>query len=55
MVGGELAVARRTGSLEDPVLVNPSVNAIAPFAGERLHWVRPLYAGERLSVVVNLY
>lgn len=52
--GGELAVAGEDeGSA--PVLVTPAANAIATFAGERVHWVAPLLCGERLSVVVNLY
>jgi len=54
--GGDLAIARRGGpDLADPIVVQPSANAIATFAGDRVHWVRPLYAGERLSVVINFY
>jgi hypothetical protein len=54
--GGDLAIARRGGpDLADPIVVQPTANAIATFAGDRVHWVRPLYAGERLSVVVNFY
>jgi hypothetical protein len=37
------------------VLVRPSANTLVTFAGDRVHWVRPLFAGERLSVVINLY
>ena len=56
VAGGDLAVARRSGpDLSDPVVVRPTANAIATFAGDRVHWVQPLYAGERLSVVINFY
>ena len=56
VTGGDLAVARRGGpDLDDPIVVQPTANAIATFAGDRVHWVRPLYAGERLSVVINFY
>jgi hypothetical protein len=56
VTGGDLAVARRDGpDLTDPVVVQPTANSIATFAGNRVHWVRPLYAGERLSVVINFY
>jgi hypothetical protein len=52
--GGELAVGR-AGDLDDPVLMAPTANTMVSFPGECVHWVRPLYAGERLSVVVNFY
>jgi hypothetical protein len=52
--GGELAIGR-AGDLDDPVLVAPAANTMVSFAGECVHWVRPLYAGERLSVVINFY
>ena len=52
--GGELAVARGD-DLDDVVLVAPAANTIVSFAGACVHWVRPLQAGERLSVVVNFY
>lgn len=52
--GGELAVGR-AGDISDPVLVTPTPNTMVSFAGECVHWVRPLVAGERLSVVVNFY
>jgi len=56
VAGGDLAVARSPGpDLSDPVIVQPSANMIASFAGDRVHWVQPLYAGERLSVVINFY
>jgi len=56
IAGGDLAVARRRGpDLADPVHVQPTANTIVTFAGDRVHWVRPLYAGERLSVVINFY
>jgi hypothetical protein len=56
IAGGELSVARRSGpDLSDPVVLQPTANTIATFAGDRVHWVRPLYAGERLSVVINFY
>jgi hypothetical protein len=54
--GGELVVAaRRGGDLTDPVVVRPTPNMLVSFAGDRLHTVRPLFAGERLSVVINFY
>lgn len=56
IAGGDLAVARRRGpDLSDPVAVQPTANSLVTFAGDRVHWVRPLYAGERLSVVINFY
>jgi hypothetical protein len=56
IAGGDLAVATKGGSdLSDPAIVKPSANTIVTFAGDRVHWVEPLYAGERLSVVVNFY
>jgi hypothetical protein len=56
VAGGDLAVARRSRpDLSDPVVVQPTANTIATFAGDHVHWVRPLYAGERLSVVINFY
>jgi 2OG-Fe(II) oxygenase superfamily len=54
--GGDLAVAPHGG--EDLVgarLVRPAANTIVSFPGERVHAVQPLYAGERLSVVINFY
>ena len=54
--GGDLAVARPGDlDLSDPVVVRPAANTIVTFAGDRVHWVLPLYAGERLSVVINFY
>jgi hypothetical protein len=53
--GGDLAVAREEGELSDPLVVQPFPNCIVSFAGDRVHWVQPLYAGERLSVVINFY
>lgn len=56
IAGGALAVARHGSTdLRDPVVIHPTTNTIASFAGDRVHWVQPLYAGERLSVVVNFY
>lgn len=52
--GGELAVGH-ADDLDDPILVPPMANTMVSFPGECVHWVRPLYAGERLSVVVNFY
>ena len=52
--GGELAVGR-ADDLDDPVVVTPEANTMVSFAGACVHWVRPLYAGERLSVVINFY
>jgi hypothetical protein len=53
--GGALAVATADGDLSDPLTVHPTPNTIISFAGDRVHWVEPLYAGERLSVVINFY
>jgi hypothetical protein len=54
--GGDFAVARQGDpDLADPILVRPSANSIVTIAGDRVHWVRPLFAGERLSVVINFY
>jgi 2OG-Fe(II) oxygenase superfamily len=57
VVGGDLVVARSGGAaFEDaPIVVAPKANTLATFPGDRVHAVRPLRAGERLSVVVNLY
>ncbi len=56
IAGGDLAVVRGPGQdLDNPVLVHPAANTIATIAGDRVHWVQPLYAGERLSVVINFY
>ena len=56
IAGGDLAVAKRPGpDLTEPVIVHPTTNTIVSFAGGRVHWVQPLYAGERLSVVINFY
>jgi hypothetical protein len=53
--GGGLAVARSDADLDDPVVINPTANTMVSFAGDRVHWVQPLYAGERLSVVIDFY
>jgi 2OG-Fe(II) oxygenase superfamily len=54
--GGDIAVARGHGpDLSDPLAVHPTANTIVSFAGDRVHWVEPLFAGERLSVVINFY
>ena len=54
--GGDFAVARKGDlDLADPILVRPTANSIVTIAGERVHWVRPLFAGERLSLVINFY
>ena len=56
LVGGELAVARSGGpDLSDPVVIPPAVNTIATLPGDRVHWVQPLRAGERVSVVINVF
>jgi hypothetical protein len=52
--GGELALAGASDAAE-PLVVAPTPNTIVTFRGDRAHWVRPLYAGERLSVVINFY
>ena len=53
--GGALAVATADDDLSDPLTIHPTPNTIVSFAGDRVHWVEPLYAGERLSVVINFY
>ena len=50
-----LAMATGETDLAHPLVVRPAPNTIASFAGDRVHWVQPLYAGERLSVVINFY
>jgi hypothetical protein len=56
VVGGGLAVTPEgRPDAPDPLVISPAVNAVASFSGERVHWVQPLYAGERLSIVVNFY
>jgi hypothetical protein len=55
VVGGDLAVTPRGQPDAEPLTIPPAVNAIASFDGDRVHWVQPLYAGERLSIVVNFY
>jgi hypothetical protein len=56
IVGGDLAVTPKDRpDSTDPILVPPTVNTIASFSGERVHWVQPLYSGERLSIVINFY
>ena len=53
--GGDLAVADREANLADPLVIQPSPNTVISFAGKRIHWVQPLYGGERVSVVINFY
>jgi len=52
--GGELAIGR-PDELAGQILVPPTPNTMVSFPGECTHWVRPLYAGERVSVVINFY
>ena len=53
--GGDLALAAADGDLSDPRFVRPAPNMMVSVPGDRVHWVEPLYAGERVSVVVNFY
>jgi hypothetical protein len=53
--GGDLAVVKSEADLSDPILIQPTANMMVTFAGDRVHWVQPLYAGERLSVVIDFY
>lgn len=54
--GGHLAVARHGDpDLIDPIQVQPTANSIVTIPGDRVHWVKPLFGGERLSVVINFY
>ena len=56
VTGGKLAIATPgRDDLSNPTLVAPSVNTIVTMPGDRVHWVEPLYAGERLSVVINVF
>jgi hypothetical protein len=56
VVGGALAVTPQgQPDSTTPFIIDPVVNTVATFAGERVHWVAPLHAGERLSIVVNFY
>lgn len=54
--GGALAVAAKPGGdLSDAVEFTPTANTLVTFPGDRVHAVRPLLAGERISVVINFY
>jgi 2OG-Fe(II) oxygenase superfamily len=53
--GGGLAIAKAESDLEEPIVVQPSANTMVTFAGDRVHWVQPLFAGERISVVIDFY
>jgi hypothetical protein len=53
--GGDLLVAKDGSDFSDPIVVQPTTNTLVSFAGDRVHCIRPLFAGERLSVVVNFY
>jgi hypothetical protein len=53
--GGDLLVARTGEDFSDPIVVQPATNTLVSFAGDRVHCIRPLYAGERVSVVLNFY
>lgn len=53
--GGDLLVAKSGSDFSDPIVVQPTTNTLVTFAGDRVHCIRPLYAGERLSVVLNFY
>ena len=53
--GGGLAVARSELDLNNPIVIHPTANTMVTFAGDRVHWVQPLYAGERLSLVIDFY
>jgi hypothetical protein len=55
IVGGDLAVARAGADLANPAVIRPAANTMVSFAGDRVHWVQPLYAGERLSIVIDFY
>jgi hypothetical protein len=56
IAGGGLAVTPEgRPDSTTPLVIAPAVNTVASFSGERVHWVEPLYAGERLSIVVNFY
>jgi hypothetical protein len=56
LTGGELAVASAPGGdLSEAVELTPRTNTLVSFPGERVHAVRRLLAGERISIVINLY
>ena len=52
--GGDLALAG-PGGIDDPIVVRPTPNTLVSFSGDRVHWVLPLLAGERVSIVINFY
>ncbi len=54
LTGGALMAegAREGGA---PVELRPTPNTLVTLPGNRVHWVDPLLAGERVSVVVNFY
>ena len=56
VTGGELAVASAPGGdFSEAVELTPRANTLVSFPGDRVHAVRRLLAGERISIVINLY
>ena len=52
--GGALA-AQADDPAAPPLILTPTPNTVVTLPGDRVHWVEPLLAGERISVVVNFY
>jgi hypothetical protein len=52
--GGALA-AQAADPAEAPAILTPAPNTVVTMPGSRVHWVEPLLAGERVSIVVNFY
>jgi hypothetical protein len=55
LTGGALAAEPATGGDAPPVILTPAPNMVVTLPGDRVHWVEPLLAGERVSIVVNFY
>ncbi len=56
MQGGDFAVADLDDAeLRSPHFITPSTNALVTIPGERVHWVEPITAGERICVVLNYF
>jgi hypothetical protein len=49
------ALAAQSDGEATPVILTPTPNTVVTLPGDRVHWVEPLLAGERISVVVNFY
>ena len=56
MKGGDFAVVDPGDvELKSPHFITPSTNTLVTIPGERVHWVEPITAGERICVVLNYF